>query len=179
MKLIFVEILQDLKAAGYRVKAAKLNAMYFHVPQSRKRMIFIGIGQDQGIRPTMPKAEYVPISIEEAIDIPDETIGYITASNERHTLAGRLPIRQVNQPMATLVKTGNSRMMKPWHAQRITAIEAARFGSFPDSYQFVNSHDAIIQIGNSVPPLFMESIARHVRIEVLDKVTGLELELIS
>lgn len=60
MKLIFADIIRELKGAGYVVSARLLNAMYFNVPQSRERMIFIGVRQDLGIRPTHPKAENQP-----------------------------------------------------------------------------------------------------------------------
>ena len=46
MKFIFVEILKELKASGYKVSARLLNAMYFNVPQSRERMIFVGVRED-------------------------------------------------------------------------------------------------------------------------------------
>jgi DNA (cytosine-5)-methyltransferase 1 len=46
MKLIFVEILRELKASGYTVSARLMNAMYYGVPQSRERMIFIGVRTD-------------------------------------------------------------------------------------------------------------------------------------
>jgi DNA (cytosine-5)-methyltransferase 1 len=46
MKLIFAEIMRELKASGYKVSARLMNAMYFGVPQSRERMIFIGIRED-------------------------------------------------------------------------------------------------------------------------------------
>jgi len=46
MKLIFAEIMRELKASGYQVSARLMNAMYFGVPQSRERMIFIGIRED-------------------------------------------------------------------------------------------------------------------------------------
>ena len=39
-------VLTDLKASGYQVSARLMNAMYFGVPQSRERMIFIGIRED-------------------------------------------------------------------------------------------------------------------------------------
>ena len=45
-RLIFVEILRELKASGYVVSAKLMNAMYFGIPQSRQRMIFIGIRED-------------------------------------------------------------------------------------------------------------------------------------
>ena len=46
MKLIFVEILKELKASGYHVSARLMNAMYYGVPQSRQRMIFVGVRAD-------------------------------------------------------------------------------------------------------------------------------------
>jgi DNA (cytosine-5)-methyltransferase 1 len=46
MKLIFAEILRELKASGYHVSARLMNAMYFGVPQCRERMIFIGVRED-------------------------------------------------------------------------------------------------------------------------------------
>jgi site-specific DNA-cytosine methylase len=45
MKLVFAEIMRELKASGYQVRCKKLNAMYFYVPQSRERLIFIGVRQ--------------------------------------------------------------------------------------------------------------------------------------
>ena len=54
MKLVFVEILKELKASGYKVSARLLNAMYFGVPQSRQRMIFVGVREDLGIEPSHP-----------------------------------------------------------------------------------------------------------------------------
>lgn len=168
MKLVFAEILQELKASGYKVSARVLDASYFHVPQSRERMIFIGVREDLGIEPSHPKAQSCVVNISDAVIPPEGTIGYITASNERHTLAGRLPLRNFNQPMATLVKTGNSRMMKPWRIEPITPMEAARFGSFPDAYKWIGCENE--RIGNSVPPLMMRSIANHIRTEILAKI---------
>ncbi len=78
MKLIFAEILKELKVSGYRVKARLLNAMYFGVPQSRQRMIFIGIREDLSIEPSHPKGLSIPItsrmawrSLPEAKMIPE------------------------------------------------------------------------------------------------------------
>ena len=54
MKLVFVDILKELKASGYRVRAKVLNAMWYGVPQSRERMIFIGIREDLNREPVHP-----------------------------------------------------------------------------------------------------------------------------
>ena len=46
MKLIFVDILTDLKESGYHVEVMLMNAMYYGVPQSRQRLIFVGVRND-------------------------------------------------------------------------------------------------------------------------------------
>lgn len=68
MKLLFAEILRELKACGYRVSARLLNAMYFHVPQSRQRMIFIGVREDLGIEPSHPVAQGRPVGVGVAVN---------------------------------------------------------------------------------------------------------------
>jgi len=67
MKLVFVEILKELKASGYKVSARLLNAMYFNVPQSRQRMIFVGVRDDLATEPTHPEAESVPVTVKEVL----------------------------------------------------------------------------------------------------------------
>jgi len=66
MKLLFAEILAELKACGYVVSARLLNAMYFSVPQSRQRLIFIGVRDDLAVAPSHPKAEQRPLTVREA-----------------------------------------------------------------------------------------------------------------
>ena len=46
MKLIFADIMRELKASGYHVSARLMNAMYYGVRQSRQRMIFVGVRED-------------------------------------------------------------------------------------------------------------------------------------
>lgn len=65
MKLVFAEILRELRASGYKVSARLLNAMYFHVPQSRQRIIFIGVREDLGIKPSHPGAENRAVTLGE------------------------------------------------------------------------------------------------------------------
>ena len=51
----FLEILRDLKAAGYRVRAAVLDASWLGVPQARQRTIFVGVRDDLGLDPVHPR----------------------------------------------------------------------------------------------------------------------------
>ena len=48
--------------------------------------------------------------------------------------------------------------------RRFSLPEFKRFGSFPDQFTFAGQfEEGIRQIGNCVPPLFMRSIALHIR----------------
>lgn len=67
MKWVFAQVLQSLKGAGYRVECRLLDAMYFGVPQSRQRVIFIGVRNDLGIAPSHPKPQTRPIPLREAL----------------------------------------------------------------------------------------------------------------
>ena len=52
--------------------------------------------------------------------------------------------------------------------RRFSLPEFKRFGSFPDEFIFPGDfEDGIKQVGNCVPPLFMMSIARHIRLAIL------------
>lgn len=51
----FKDFLSEMKKCGYNVKAQLLNAKWLGVPQSRERLIFIGVRNDLGIEPIFPK----------------------------------------------------------------------------------------------------------------------------
>lgn len=67
MKLAFKAIMETLKDTGYTVRCKLLNAMYFNVPQSRQRLIWIGVRPDIGREPTFPKAQGRPADIHQRI----------------------------------------------------------------------------------------------------------------
>ena len=51
----FLEILSALKESGYYVVAKTLDAQWLGVPQSRQRLIFVGVRNDLGVAPAHPK----------------------------------------------------------------------------------------------------------------------------
>jgi DNA (cytosine-5)-methyltransferase 1 len=207
MKLVFAEILHELKASGYKVSARLLNAMYFGVPQSRQRLIFIGVREDLGIEPSHPKAKWQPITVKEAIvnvinehweldwtnHIQDSVIyprickmsigdSY---SDFNPTGSGyTLQKNWLNKPSRTITKTVNHSAssdgtLHPTENRKHTITEIKRLQGFPDSFILTGDFTAQwARIGNSVPPLFMREIAKHIRTNILN-VTGGVPELVE
>lgn len=192
MRLIFVDILRELKACGYRVSARLLNAMYFGVPQSRQRLIFVGVREDLAGGPGHPRAAGRPRTVREAFDGCDNQGALL--SGKALSLAQRIPPGDSNgggkyslalngttnnfglcrlawdKPSFTLPKTTilSSSLLQPDRDERITISQAKRCSSYPDSFEFIGTFEQQwARIGNSVPPLFMRAIAQHVRETIL------------
>lgn len=169
-KLVFAEILRTLRGCGYRVKARLLNAQFFGVPQSRERMIFVGVREDIGVEPSHPEGWSEPISLVAGLAglaglaAVREGFGPTRLSGVRNEQFAN-KWRSALLPCCTIVKTRPPILGFENDTQReMTPQECQRVGSFPDRFSFVGRPSkAIERIGNSVPPLLMRSIARHVR----------------
>lgn len=157
MKLIFADILRELKASGYTVSARLMNAMYFHVPQSRQRMIFIGVREDLGIAPSHPGPESRAIALRNIC--PDALASKSQKIN---------PWIPSHLPFATIGKQRRDWRLNTQDGMRIpTLIELRQLASYPQAFQFVDADSAWERIGNSVPPLFMRSIALRIARHIL------------
>lgn len=185
MKLVFAEILRELKASGYRVSARLLNAMYFNVPQSRERMIFIGVREDLEIEPSHPKAESQPITVKQAwdkltvdvagLDLTPLYQKYWKQTSPGESLGKLQSTRKLafDRPSFTIIKSeGNGGLYHPAECRMLHHSEFKRLASFPDNYMFTGQKkNKQERIGNSVPPLLMRSIASHIRYTSLDQIS--------
>ena len=187
MKLVFAEIMRELKASGYLVSARLLNAMYFGVPQARERMIFIGVRADLGLRPSHPAPETRPIAASRAIlgaDTSDNILAKPQIAERMKAVRPGQNIKQaegisayfdhwrcpIGRPAGTLTKTIGSgvSLYHPVEHRNLSRGELMRISSFPDEFQFAGSYkNAVARMGNSVPPLFMRAIAGHIERELL------------
>lgn len=186
MKLIFAECLRELKASGYQVKARLMNAKWYGVPQSRERVIFLGVREDLGIEPSYPAPQGRPITVREAIGhLPlgepenhsPQIIEAWHASKPGQSL--RKARRYVgsfqsvrldpNKPSNTLIKAHLH-----WHytvPRQLSTTETALLASFPESYKWAGKRAEIKErIGNAVMPKFMQAIATHIRENILSQV---------
>jgi DNA (cytosine-5)-methyltransferase 1 len=78
----FKEILRAMKAAGYTVEARLMDGQFLGVPQLRKRLFFMGVREDLGLKPSWPAPQKRVYSVRDAIedlsDEPKEAQAWIT-----------------------------------------------------------------------------------------------------
>ena len=180
MKFVFVDILKALKESGYQVSARLLNAMYFGVPQSRERMIFIGVRNDLGIIPSHPKAQTRPIAVKETIRHFEGRIESksIYAQHAKYLKIGQkssnvpFPTRErdvvriyPNKPIPAITKKSQHQLIHYSENRALSYPELSLCASFPVCWQWVSAINE--RIGNSVPPRFMYAIASHVYEQIL------------
>lgn len=160
MKGRFNAILAGLKATGYRVEVRKLNAMYYGVPQSRERIIFIGMRDRQDIR--WPKRQKLLGADTVLPELKGKKL--VTWRNK----AGKADTtRAAEQPAPTVLGTGICLSGR----QRIEGVSVLQaIQSFPLDFQFVaahKQHTKLVLIGNAVPPKMMQSIAEAILPQVV------------
>lgn len=185
MKQAYLTIIATLRDCGYRCKGEVLNAMYFNVPQSRERVIIIGVRNDLGIEPTHPKPQTKPVTFRQAmkdVSPSKELQPKVTPLREkrwRETNRGdahheRFSLLRLHwdRPVPTILKvSGSGGHFHPDEPRLLTISELQACASFPPSYVFPSDWTrAVERIGNSVPPNLMRAIAEHIRREILDKV---------
>lgn len=195
MKQAYLTIIAELRACGYRCKGEVLNAMYYNVPQSRERVIIIGVRNDLDLEPTHPVPQSRPITVQEAFAevnhagdqhrFPSERVlayakmhrgGWNTdlrlmlqVSGATHSVAS-LKWAELNRPLGTIAKQEivDSGVMAPCRARYLSMNELKAAASFPQSFNMINRKNAVERIGNSVPPNLMRAIAAHIRERIID-----------
>lgn len=100
----FKEILARLRACGYRVSARVLDASWLGVPQSRNRLIFVGVREDLDMSPAHPAPLPYQYTVRDALP-------WILAQGDNGGFGGGA-MRAADQPSPTIgatTGTGNNR----------------------------------------------------------------------
>ena len=178
----FQLILRAMREFGYAVQAKVLDAQWLGVPQSRRRVIFIGSRDGRSI--TWPKPLTWRYSLREAFDAPMEEglrkpLSERMAKWWRHTENGRtldegsravgdndsgFTKRRLDWDLPSSTLTCDYLdALHPDIPASLTIPEAKRVGSFPDDFRldgtFIQQYE---RISRSVPPLMAMHIARGV-----------------
>lgn len=181
MKQAYLTIIAELRACGYRARGEVLNAMYYNVPQSRERVIIIGVRNDIGIEPTHPKPQTRPIC---ARTVHPTWIRILCSGHRENWLSASKIFPTIVKATGTTSRTG---YLSGGHfvdttegERRPTRIELQAIASYPNEFRFAGDReDGINRIGNSVPPNLMRAIAEHVRKNILCRYTGAHAGRIS
>jgi len=194
MKGLFIEIMRILKELNYQVKCKLLNAKYYSVPQSRERLIWIGIRKDLNREPGFPEPNRETISIREAFDslfnigdivrpkkealrickeMKEGEDGCDAFQRLNKTKSRRwfgMKRLQFNKPSNTIVKSLISGLIHPKEDRYLTINELKRVATFPDEYQMIGTfQEQWARLGNAVMPKFMKALANHIKINFLNQ----------
>lgn len=178
---VFEMILNDFRDLGYVVKYKILNAADYGVPQTRQRVIIVGVRNDVNFvynfpGPTHDKdgANGLPkwVSVADAMkpipdpDAPNNILNH-TYSKYKLQFNGYLGHRPLDpdKPAPTVTARGDNKggvviLPHPNGLRRMSCRELATVQSFPMDYEFIGNNSSIYrQIGNAVPPLLGKVIA--------------------
>jgi DNA (cytosine-5)-methyltransferase 1 len=180
MKILFSEMTRALQDSGYKVVCRQLNAWWYGVPQSRKRLIWVGIRNDIEGEPSHPQPMLrQPVSVRQALgaSLVNTAPGLVhndwntTARTLRAAVIPRITIapsysfpqnaiangQSINKPSQTLASIRPPTLVEGTATRPITIEEAKRLQSFPDWFRIQEYK----YIGNSVPPLMAQAIGEH------------------
>ena len=180
---VFKMILNDFSEMGYNVSYKILNAADYGVPQTRLRVIIVGVRNDIEWKYSFPApthtqggSDVLPdwVSVAEALsgipdpDLPNNLPNH-TYSKYKLNINGYLGHRLLdpNKPAPTVTARGDSRggvviHPHPNGARRMSCRELATVQSFPLTYEFCGNNSSVYrQIGNAVPPLLGYAVAQE------------------
>lgn len=190
MQILFSEMTRALQASGYKVACRQLNAWWYGVPQSRKRLIWVGIRDDIEGEPSHPQPMLRrPVSVRQALGVLGITSGWRgdikqALSNDKWkdttrpspTLTGQqapvmLIARSYSFPQNAIANGQN--INKP--SQTLAAIRPPTLVDGTTTRTITIEEAKVLQsfpswfriqqykyIGNSVPPLMAQAIGEHI-----------------
>ena len=184
MKQAYLKIMATLRGCGYTAKGEVMNAMYYGVPQSRQRVIIIGVRNDLAPEPSHPKPQTKPITVREALRGVQDYIMPPILKGKQALVMARMKQGQSGEDITGRGWFTHQRLSEnsvsctiqkeawqfyhPTKNRNLSIAELRRIASFPDSFQFAGIwREASARIGNSVPPLLMKAVAEHIRMAIL------------
>jgi len=177
-------ILHTLMNCGYRVEAKVLNAADLGVPQSRRRLIFVGVRNDLNKSPVFPSPLPYTFTIRDAIsdlqveEGEEEDVklppSYAREYDKLDYGGSSDKIFQLyrgdwDKPVGTIhACPKGAGWTHPDDKRRFTIRELKRLSSFPFDFKLEGGYTKQGErIGRSVPPIMMRTISDMILREIL------------
>jgi len=180
---VFERILEDMRGIGYKVKFKLFNVADYGVPQRRERVIIVGVRDDVDFEYEFPTPTHSKngdgglqrwVGVADALaefpdpNMPNEVPNHVY-SKYKLNFNGYLGHRPLNpdSPAPTVTARGDDKggvviLPHPNGLRRMTGRELATVQGFPRDYEFAGPLSSVYrQIGNAVPPMFAQFIARQ------------------
>jgi len=158
MKGKFNRIVRRLRFTDYKLKWKSVNSIYYNVPQSRQRLIFLGVRNDLSAEPVFPPPNSEVKRLKDVLpDVDFHSRGQFDKTIKH---AETLPYTITKTPSMFFVQDGIQR--KP------TIDDLKILSSFPEDFTFTGSYTEVWnQIGNCVPPLMMKEMSKTIKQNIL------------
>jgi len=188
----FIEIMRKLKGLGYAVNAQLLDAQWLGVPQARQRIIFMGVRNDLGLKPTFPKPFPYRYSVKEAIPWLDKARitgrtgpQFCRVESETHHPMNTIMAQDndyvieetdisrfaIGKEWDNVKQASLASVVHPIEKRKFTIEELKRICSFPDDFILKGTYaQQWERLGRAVPPLMMKAIAETVASEILSRI---------
>lgn len=179
--------LSELRELGYSHTEPKtLNAVDYGVPQFRERCIIWGV-LSSNMQPKLPavthfkdKEPYWRTVSQALVDVNSELANHIIREHQQESVnrykvlefgqrdkKGRVDRLDPNLPSKTIIagglKGGGRSHLHPFIPRTMSVRECARLQTFSDNFTFAGSvARQFTQVGNAVPPLLAEHLAREI-----------------
>lgn len=191
MKGKFIEIMNVLKTMNYTVKCKLMNAVYYGVPQSRERVIFVGVRKDLMKDPVFPVPSAKIIRIQDVV-LPKDLgpvaryksgswaekcwrltkIGKNLAATPGQTSGFNHNKVDPKKPLPTMCKSPchTKTGLMHWSEVRSMSLNELKvLCSFPETWQLGDDLElGWNRLGNAVMPKFMQAIAETIRKDILN-----------
>jgi DNA (cytosine-5)-methyltransferase 1 len=166
------QIVRDIEGEGYRCQVWNLYAPDYGLPQSRRRLIIVGVRDDLPGFPERPVAThtYRHVPIDSALcdlePIVDETIPnqsqFFIASRASSGGGQGDHVNQVGTVAYCIRANARGRIQFHYSLdRRLTVRECARLQAFPDEFVFpFTTQRNLTLVGNAVPPILGHAVAR-------------------
>lgn len=143
MKGVFNKIIDEFSSLNYRIKWKSLNSLYYGVPQSRQRLIIMGVRNDINKEPDFPDHSQ---NIQFIGDIINDIDFHSRGQFDRK-------LKNVNSFAYTLTKTPSMFFIQNGVKRQPTIKELKLIQGFPLTFELLGSfNDQWGLLGNSVPP---------------------------